>query len=106
MDFREYMLAINSTNLSTPEDKLNWVFNVFDKDGGGTIDAEEISAMLEGLFQMAGAEVDEEELAAVCLEVMAAIDSDEDGEVTREEFIRNAMKSQYIAGLLSENVDA
>ena len=63
MDFQEYMLAINATTLSSPEDKLTWVFNVFDGDGGGTIDANEINTMMVGLFEMAGAKVNEEQLA-------------------------------------------
>ena len=63
MDFQEYMLAINATTLSSPEDKLTWVFNVFDGDGGGTIDAAEINTMMVGLFEMAGAKVNEEQLA-------------------------------------------
>ena len=31
IDFVEYMMAINSSNMHTPESKLNWIFNVFDK---------------------------------------------------------------------------
>jgi len=31
---------------------------------------------------------------------MKAIDADGDGEVTREEFVQNAMKSPFIASLL------
>ena len=52
MDFTEYMLAINATNLDSPEDKLKWMFSVFDKDGGGTISGDEIEALLRGLFEM------------------------------------------------------
>ena len=37
--------------------------------------------MMVGLFEMSGAEVDEEELVAACQDVMAAIDKDGDGEV-------------------------
>ena len=40
--------------LGTPEEKLKWIFNVFDKDGGGSIDASEIQWMVSGLFAMAG----------------------------------------------------
>ena len=46
MDFTEYMMAINATSLNTPEDKLNWMFDVFDKDGGGTISSDEIKDLL------------------------------------------------------------
>ena len=47
MDFTEYMLAINATNLNTAEDKLIWMFDVFDKDGGGTISVDEIKELLK-----------------------------------------------------------
>lgn len=46
MDFTEYMLALNATSLDTPEDKLNWMFDVFDKDGGGTISSDEIKDLI------------------------------------------------------------
>ena len=38
-------------------------------------------AMMVGLFEMAEAEVGEEELMAACQDVMASIDKDGDGEV-------------------------
>ena len=40
-----------------------------------------VMGMMVGLFEMSGAEVDEEELVAACQDVMAAIDKDGDGEV-------------------------
>ena len=46
MDFTEYMMAINATSLNSPEDKLNWMFDVFDKDGGGTISSDEIKDLI------------------------------------------------------------
>ena len=30
--------ANNVKNLETPEDKLGWMFDAFDADGGGTVD--------------------------------------------------------------------
>jgi Ca2+-binding EF-hand superfamily protein len=31
LDFVEYMMAVQSTKLRTPEDKLNWIFKIYDK---------------------------------------------------------------------------
>ena len=101
MDFTEYMLAINSTGLNTPEDKLKWMFDVFDKDGGGTISTEEIDVVLQGLFEMSGKDFEDNELDLVTRDIMDAIDADGDGEVTKDEFIENAMKCQFIAGMLA-----
>ena len=62
-----------TVRMTTPDQKLQWIFNVFDRckcfysqnvftlnltrDGGGTIDAQEIHEMVMGLFAMSGMEV-------------------------------------------------
>ena len=56
------MLASNATCLTSPEEKLSWIFNVFDKDCGGTIDPEEGRDVVKSLFHMAGIELEEEML--------------------------------------------
>ena len=100
MEFIEYMLAINATNLDSPEAKLKWMFSIFDKDGGGTISGDEIEDLLRGLFEMSGQEFTEKDLKTASKDIMAAIDSDGDGEVTRQEFLKNASKSEFIASML------
>ena len=41
------MLQANSVkNLDTPEDKLGWMFDAFDADCGGTVDADEITSIV------------------------------------------------------------
>ena len=46
--------------LQTLEDKLNWIFDVFDRDGGGTIDPAELRDIVRGLFCLAGIEAPDE----------------------------------------------
>ena len=102
MDFGEYMLALKATSHSlTPEDKLRWIFDVFDKDGGGTISANEVELLIDGLFKMSGHETEEEDLKEACKDIMDTIDSDGDGEITKKEFIANALNSPFIAGILT-----
>ena len=43
--------------LQTIKDKLTWIFDVFDKDGGGSIDPTELRSIVRGLFCLAGIEV-------------------------------------------------
>ena len=60
------MQANSVKNLDTPQDKLGWMvnffmiekyylyflqFDAFDADGGGTVDAEEITSIVVGLFR-------------------------------------------------------
>ena len=51
LNFAEFIQADSVKNLDTPEDKLGWMFDAFDADGGGTVDAEEITSIVVGLFR-------------------------------------------------------
>jgi Ca2+-binding EF-hand superfamily protein len=42
VDFREFMLALNMASRGTPEDKLNFAFDMCDLDGNGVIDEDEM----------------------------------------------------------------
>jgi Ca2+-binding EF-hand superfamily protein len=105
MDFWEYMLASNATCLTSPEEKLNWIFDVFDKDCGGTIDPEEGRDVVKSLFNMAGIELEEEILADRIEEMLKAIDADGDGEITKDEFIKNALSCEFIHDMLTVGMD-
>ena len=81
---------------------------ILTRDGGGTIDAQEIHEMVMGLFAMSGMEVsnnsdDEddydddtkvssEEADACTLEILEAIDVDKDGDVTK---VREGVRTLY-----------
>ena len=114
IDFEEFMLASNFNN-SSPEDKLgqfktiemfflvyfsDWVFKVFDTDGGGSIDIDEVINIVIGLFNMNGEVKDKEEILAAVIEIVDIIDEDGNGEITRDEFVNNAMKSGFIRNLM------
>lgn len=122
LDFLEFTLALNCTNLNKPEDKLrwtviriilaktnqlivkvcniismrpfgnlhekfndqlkgklikqlhliinisSWIFNVFDEDGGGTIDVEEVQKLVVSLLKLTENPLDEENISE-CVKV-------------------------------------
>ena len=100
MDFSEYMMASNCTNFTQPEEKLAWIFNVFDEDGGGSIDIDEVIKLVIGLFNMTGIEAEKEVLLACVQDILEAVDANQDGVITREEFVDNAIKSNFIRNML------
>ena len=100
IDFVEYMLAINASKMNSLEAKLRWIFDVFDKDTSGSIDGDEIDAMLRGLFAMAGIEYDEDDVKRCIKDIIGACDDDGDGEITKNEFVKNALKSLFIRSIL------
>ena len=52
---------------------------------------------------MNGCSIDEEDLDAASKDIMATIDEDGDGDVTKDEFVKNALK-RYIHGSICYNV--
>ena len=91
---------MNNQNCSSREDKLNWIFNVYDKDCGGTIDPGEMRAVVDGLYTMVGMEVPEHIVAERTEEVLGIVDIDGDGEISKEEFITKAMTCDFIFDML------
>ena len=100
LDFSECVLANNVKNLETAEDKLGWMFDAFDEDGGGTVDKTEITNIVVGLFRLGGIEEDEDLLAACVFDVIEAVDQEGDGDISKEEFVTNAMNCKFIYSML------
>ena len=106
MDFIEFMQArggadISSINivslqaqralsLNTIEEKLEWIFCIFDSDNGGTIEIDEIEDIVKNIFDFAGIRQSKVMLEACVTDVKCSVDKDNDGSITKEEFITNA----------------
>ena len=101
LNFFEWYQATNVKNMTTPEEKLNWIFTAFDADAGGSIDVHEIRDIVIWMFRFAGIEEDPDMIEACVIDVRATIDVDKNGDITKKEFINNAMGSQFIADILS-----
>ena len=52
---------------------------------------------------MAGTEVEQEVFYACVKNIHDAIDEDGDGEISKKEFVENAMKIEFINNMLAEN---
>ena len=69
LSFFEWFQATNVKNMTTPEEKLNWIFTAFDADGGGSIDVDEIKDIVVWMFRFAGIEEDPDLLGSCVIDV-------------------------------------
>ena len=100
LNFYEFMQVKKAMELTEIEDKLEWIFKIFDQDGAGYIDVLELQDVIEGVYRMVGKPVDKDEVMDCIAEIRYAIDDDRDWKITKEEFVTNGLKSKFILQLL------
>lgn len=47
LHLQEFLLAIDVTSSGTPEEKLKWAFRMYDVDGNGVIDIQEMTKIVQ-----------------------------------------------------------
>ncbi|KAG9273523.1 guanylyl cyclase-activating protein 2-like [Astyanax mexicanus] len=102
IDFLEFVAALNLVFRGDLEHKLRWSFKVYDKDGNGFVDREELRAIVESIYRVK--KVDRKEPVAsldeICERIFKVVDENGDGNITLDEFVEGAKKDPWILNML------
>ena len=83
------------------EEKLSWIFDVHDDNFTETISPDEMKAIVRGLYTMLGVQgIPDEILNDQSKIVLRIIDLNGDGEISKEEFIKNALNCDFICDMV------
>jgi len=100
IDFNEFIIATHCTATSSPEDKLHWVFQMYDKDGSNSIQLGEMIELFATLYLSEGLE---EELATERAEkIFSLLDINNDGDISEDEFVQGCLQDEELVELLSD----
>ncbi|KAM9788608.1 guanylate cyclase activator 1d [Neosynchiropus ocellatus] len=103
IDFVEYIAGISLLLKGEINQKLKWYFKLFDQDGNGKIDREELETIFTAIQDITrNRAIDPEEIVTLIFE---KIDVKGEGEMTLEEFIDGAKHHDDIMDMLKNLMD-
>lgn len=103
IDFLEFVAALNLVFRGSLEHKLRWSFKVYDKDGSGYVDRDELRAIMDSIYRVKkGRRVDKEDITVeqAVDRLMQAVDADGDGHISLDEFLQGAQQDPWVLNML------
>ncbi|XP_044126786.1 guanylyl cyclase-activating protein 2-like [Bufo gargarizans] len=105
IDFLEYVAALNLALRGKLEHKLKWSFKIYDKDGNGCVDKQELKEIIQSVYSIKKdwtKEGDAQLLSPedVCNRIFHLVDENGDGQLTLQEFLEGAKKDRWVSKML------
>lgn len=98
IDFGEFLIAFWVRAAGSLKDKLAWLFDIYDLDGGQYISLWEMNKMIGLLFALKGVTADPYETTKA---VFGQFDRSNDGKISRQEFIAACTRDDTLRQLFS-----
>ncbi|KAK7916697.1 hypothetical protein WMY93_012458 [Mugilogobius chulae] len=104
IDFMEYVAALSLVLKASVQQKLRWYFKLYDIDGSGCIDRDELLLIIKSIRAISGVshEMSAEDFANM---VFDKIDINGDGELSYEEFMEGVQNDEELLKMLTESLD-
>ncbi|XP_030582247.1 guanylyl cyclase-activating protein 2-like [Archocentrus centrarchus] len=105
IDFLEFVAALNLVFRGDLEHKLRWSFKVYDKDGNGYVDRNELRSIIDSIYRLKRISKENTNDSYITVDeavnrILAAVDTDGDGKVSKEEFIKGAQQDPWLLNML------
>ncbi|XP_030650081.1 guanylyl cyclase-activating protein 2-like [Chanos chanos] len=107
IDFMEYVAALHLVLRGRLEDRLKWSFKVYDRDGNGRLDRQEVKHIIRIIYKIKIHNTDMNMTPhEVCDRIFELVDQNKDGQISLTEFMEGAQKDEWLMNLLKLDVNA
>ncbi|XP_028812524.1 guanylyl cyclase-activating protein 2-like [Denticeps clupeoides] len=107
IDFMEYVAALHLMLRGKLEDRLKWSFKVYDQDGNGRLDRQEVTRIIKIIYKIKSKNKNIDMMPAeICDRIFQLIDENDDGQISLAEFMEGAQKDPWLLDMLALDVNA
>ncbi|XP_057702806.1 guanylate cyclase activator 1g [Corythoichthys intestinalis] len=107
LDFLEYVAALHLILRGNLEDRLKWSFKMYDKDGNGKLDRQEVKRIIRILYKIKLQTTDVDLTPSeICDRIFDLVDQNSDGQISLSEFMEGAQKDEWVMNLFKLDVNA
>ncbi|RWS24335.1 EF hand-like protein [Leptotrombidium deliense] len=86
--FEEFIAALSVSSKGTIDEKLDWIFSIYDIDDDGYITKEEMLNIVSAIYERKGLPIEKCNIAHQKVEqIFVKMDSNCDGKLSRKEFV-------------------
>ncbi|KAI3377723.1 hypothetical protein L3Q82_008450, partial [Scortum barcoo] len=107
LSFLEYVAALHLILRGNLEDRLKWSFKMYDKDGNGKLDRQEVKHLIKILYKI---KLQKSNISMtpteICDRIFELVDQNDDGQITLSEFMEGAQKDEWVMNMLKLDVNA
>lgn len=107
LDFMEYVAALHLVLRGKLEDRLKWSFKVYDRDGNGRLDRQEIKHIIKIIYKIKSNKTEVSmTLDEMCDRIFELVDENHDGQISLAEFMEGAQKDEWLMEMLKLDFNA
>ncbi|KAM6949964.1 guanylyl cyclase-activating protein 2-like [Lycodopsis pacificus] len=106
LDFMEYVAAVHLVLRGKPEDKPRWSFKVYDRDGNGCLDRQEVRHIVKIIYAIKKhndpsitGDIDD-----ICDRLFDVVDKNNDSQISVEEFMEGAERDPWVMDQLKLDI--
>ena len=101
IDFREFMIGLSMSSKGSFDDKMKWIFQLYDENKNGLISKEEFFVIVQAMQEMSD-ETDATRAQKHVDSVYDSADLNEDGQLTYDSFVKLARSDVTLSAIVKE----